>query len=378
MLPYGRQTIDQQDIDAVVETLRSPWLTTGPKVSQFEDAIAKFCGAEYAIAVSSGTAALHCAMASIGIGPGDEVIVPTMTFLATANCVVYQGGTPVFADVDADTLLLDTASVEQRISARTRAIIAMDFAGQACDYDALRKIADRHNLILVADACHSLGASYKGRPVGTLADITVFSFHPVKAIACGEGGMLVTNNKSLAEFSRRFRNHGMSRDSQQRELSNNWYYEMHAPGYNYRMSDIHAALGLSQLSKLKHFIDRRREIAQIYNEVFSTVFGIAPLSTVSEIGHAWHLYIISISDGELDRDELFAQLRKAQIGVNVHYFPVHLQPFYKEMYPAANCVVAEQVSRQIISLPIFPAMTNADVQRVIETILGLVDSLRSQ
>jgi hypothetical protein len=243
MLPYGRQTIGGDDIAAVVETLRSDWLTTGPKVGEFERAFAAYTGAAEAVAVTNGTAALHAAMAALDIGPGDEVIVPPMTFAASANCVVYQGGTPVFADVDADTLLIDPAEVERRISPRTRAIVAVDYAGQPCDYDALQAIADEHGLALVADACHALGGSDHGRPVGTLADLSTFSLHPVKHITTGEGGVITTNDPELAARMRIFRNHGITSDHRQREQQGSWFYEMTDLGYNYRLTDVQCALG---------------------------------------------------------------------------------------------------------------------------------------
>ncbi|MCP4566239.1 MAG: aminotransferase class I/II-fold pyridoxal phosphate-dependent enzyme, partial [FCB group bacterium] len=247
MIPYGRQSIDEEDIQSVVEVLRSDWLTTGPKVDAFEHALADYVGAEYGVAVSSGTAALHCAMYALGIGPGDEVILPPMTFAATANCVVFLGGTPVFADVQPDTLLIDPVAVEKKITKRTRAIIAVDYAGQPCDYDSLRDIANSHGLSLIADGCHALGAVYKGHRVGSLADMTVFSFHPVKHITTGEGGMITTNDPKFAGRMRRFRNHGIDTDFRQREQQGSWYYEMVDLGYNYRITDMQCALGLSQL-----------------------------------------------------------------------------------------------------------------------------------
>ena len=235
-LPYGRQIIDDEDIAAVTDALRSDWLTTGPAVERFERSVCAFTGVGYGVAVNNGTAALHTAMFALGIGPGDEVIVPPMTFAATANCVLYQGGTPVFADVDTDTLLIDPAAVDAAVTPRTRAIIGVDYAGQPCDWDALRSIADRRKLALVADACHALGGEYKGRKAGVLADVTVFSFHPVKHITTGEGGMVTTDDASLAEKMRRFRNHGITTTAAQREKAGGWFYEMADLGRNYRSS----------------------------------------------------------------------------------------------------------------------------------------------
>lgn len=369
MLPYGRQWVDEDDIAAVVEVLRSDWLTTGPKVAEFEAAFAQFTGAREAVAVSSGTAALHAAMYAIGIGPGDEVIVPAMTFAATANCVVYQGGTPVFVDVDTDTLLIDPDQVEAKITSRTKAIIAVDYAGQPCDYDWLRAIADRHGLRLVADACHALGGSYKGRPVGSLADLSTFSLHPVKPITTGEGGMITTDDPELARRMRVFRNHGITTDHRQREQQGSWFYEMVDLGYNYRLSDIQCALGISQLRKLPGWVARRREIAQCYDTAFAELPFIQPLAVRPEVGHAYHLYMVRIRSQEvgLSRAQVFTALRANGIGVNVHYIPVHLHPYYRRRFGTGPglCPVAETVYWQLITLPIFPAMRDDDVQTVI-------------
>ena len=369
MIPYGRQFIDEDDINAVVEVLRSDWLTTGPKIEAFEKALAGFVEAKCAVAVSSGTAALHCAMYSLGIGPGDEVIVPPITFAATANCVVFQGGTPVFADVDPETLLLDPAQAESRISPRTKAIIAVDYAGQPCDYDRLREIADRHGLYLVADGCHALGAEYRGRRVGSIADITAFSFHPVKHISTGEGGMVTTDRSDLAERARLFRNHGISTDFREREEKGSWFYEMVDLGYNYRITDFQCALGISQLQKLPFFLQQRREIARNYDEALRNVSGIIPLGRRDDILHAYHLYVIRIdaNSGRKDRSRVFQELRSREIGVNVHYVPVHLHPFYQKHFgtSSGNCPVAEEAYGQILSLPIWPGMTDDHVEKII-------------
>ena len=268
-LPYGRQSVDEEDVQAVTAVLRSDWLTTGPKVPEFEEAFAARIGTRHAVAVSSGTAALHAAMYALGIGPGDEVLVPAATFAATANCVVYQGGTPVFTDVDRDTLLIDTKQVEKKITSRTKAVIAVDYAGQPCDYDRLRSIADRHGIKLVDDACHALGGAYKHRPVGSLAVLNTFSLHPVKHVTTGEGGVVTTNDATLARRMRVFRNHGITSDHRQREAAGAWFYEMVDLGYNYRLTDIQCALGLSQLRKLKSWIERRQDIARRYDKAFA-------------------------------------------------------------------------------------------------------------
>jgi len=381
MLSYGRQWLNEEDIEAVVKVLRSDWLTTGPKVEEFEQAFADFVSAKHAVAVSSGTAALHAAMYAIGIGPGDEVIVPAMTFAATANCVVFQGGTPVFADVEPDTLLLDPTQVEAEITPRTKAIIAVDYTGQPCDYDALRAIANRHGLILVADACHALDGSYKGRLVGSLADLSVFSFHPVKHITTGEGGMITTDDPDLARRMRVFRNHGITTDHRQREQQGSWFYEMVDLGYNYRLTDIQCALGLSQLRKLSEWVDRCQQIAQRYGEAFAELPAVEPLDVRDDVAHAYHLYVIRLDLTQLrvTRAEVFAALRAEGIGVNVHYIPVHLHPFYRVHFDTGpgDCPLAEAAYEHILSLPIFPAMSETDVETVITAVHKVIAYFRS-
>jgi len=376
VIPYGRQTIDEDDIAAVCEALRSDYLTTGPKVDEFERAVAEYVGAQYAVAVSSGTAALHAAMFALEIGQGDEVIVPPMTFAATANCIVYQGGTPVFADVDPDTLLLDPAKAEDKITEKTKAIIAVDYTGHPCDYDFLRKIADVHNLVLVADACHALGSEYKGQETGTLADLNIFSFHPVKHITTGEGGMITTDNADYADRMRIFGNHGITTDHHQREKQGSWCYEMTELGYNYRMTDFQCALGISQLQKLPRFLERRRTIAKQYDEAFAAVPEVNPLAVRQNILHAYHLYVVKIDFKTLgiDRATLFIGLRKNGIAVNVHYIPVHLHPFYRKKFHTALglCPVAEAAYEQIISLPMFPGMTDENVREVTERLRNII------
>jgi len=376
-LPYGRQWVDEDDIQAIIGVLRSDWLTTGPMVEEFEKAFGETVHAKEAIAVSSGTAALHAAMYAIGIGPGDEVIVPAMTFAATANCVIFQGGTPLFADVDPDTLLLDPNQVVARITPRTKAIIAVDYAGQPCDYDALRAIAHKHGLVLVGDACHALGGAYKGRPVGSLADLSVFSFHPVKHITTGEGGMITTDDPQLARRMRIFRNHGITSDHRQREQQGSWFYEMVDLGFNYRFTDIQCALGLSQLRKLPAWVSRRQEIARRYDAEFGMIPAVKPLGVREDVSHAYHLYVIRLDTTQLlvKRAEVYAALRAEGIGVNVHYIPVHLHPFYRQRFGTGpgDCPIAETAYEQIVSLPIFSAMSDQDVEDVIKAVRKVVE-----
>ncbi len=325
-LPYGRQSVDEADIQAVVEVLRSDWLTTGPKVAEFEEAFAARVGAAHAVSFTSGTAALHAAAFAAGIQAGDEAITTPMTFAATANCILYQGATPVFADVSADTLNLDPEQVAKKISPRTRAILPVDYAGHPADLNPIFEIAQRHGLVVIEDACHALGAEYEGKRVGSVADMTVFSFHPVKHITTGEGGMVATNNPQFAETLRRFRNHGISSDARQRQSAGQWHYEMVLLGFNYRLPDFACALGLQQLAKLDSNLARRREIAAHYTAAFREIPGIVSPTIRADVNPAWHLYPIRLDLAKLtaDRAQVFHALRAENIGVNVHYIPVHL------------------------------------------------------
>lgn len=369
MLPYGKQLVEEDDIKAVSDALRSDWLTTGPRVAAFEESVAAYVGAARGVAVNSGTAALHAAMFAIGVGSGDEVIVPPMTFAATANCVLFQGATPVFADVTPGELCLDPKHVMERITPRTKAVVAVDYAGQPCNYDVLRQICREHGLFLVADACHALGAKLSGACVGTMADLTVFSFHPVKHIATGEGGMVVTNDDALAQRMISFRSHGVEADFRQRQEQGSWIYEMHHLGFNYRLTDMQCALGLSQLSKLDRFLSRRRAIAARYSQAFTAMPGVRPLDVRPDVEHAWHLYVVrfDLARFSVGRADIFAALRAEGIGVNVHYIPVHYHPYYRErlgMGPGL-CPVAEGAYEEIVTLPIFPGMTDEDIEDVV-------------
>lgn len=379
LLPYGRQWVDEADIQAVVSVLSSDWLTTGPQVSAFEEAFASRLDARHAVAVSSGTAALHAAVFAAGIGPGDEVIVPPMTFAASANCVRYQGGTVVFADVREDNLNLDPLCVEAAITPRTRAIITVDYTGQPSDLDELNAIARRHHLIVIEDACHALGAVYRGRPVGALAHLTTFSLHPVKHITAGEGGMITTSDPELAARLRLFRNHGIASDFRQREQSGSWYYEMAALGYNYRLTDIQCALGNSQLKKLSHWVDRRRFIAQRYTSAFTPIAAIEPPVSLSDRQAAWHLYVIRLNLAQLcvNRTQVFKALRAENIGVNVHYIPVPWHPYYQRLgFKKGQWPVAENAYERLISLPIFPAMSHQDIEDVIAACFKVIENYR--
>jgi len=372
LLPYGRQSIGEDDIQAVVDVLRSDWLTTGPKVGEFEEAFAAKVGARHAVSFSSGTAALHGAAFTVGLKPGDEAITSPMTFAATANCVLYQGATPVFADVSADTLNLDPEQVALRITPRTRALLPVDYAGHPADMEAMLELSARHGLTVIEDASHALGAEYHGRRAGSVADMTVFSFHPVKHLATGEGGMVTTNSADVADTLRRFRNHGISSDARQRQRDGQWHYEMVLLGFNYRLTDIACALGLSQMKKLDANLARRREIAARYADGFADLAGVMSPVVRSGVNPAWHLYPIRLNLERVsaDRGRVFRALRAENIGVNVHYIPVHLHPYYRERfgYKGGEYPIAENAYQRLISLPMFHGMSDQDVEDVIAAV----------
>ncbi len=370
-LPYGKQSIDDADIAAVLDVLRSDWLTTGPKVEEFEASFAAATGARYAVGFSSGTAALHGAVAVLDLNPGDEAITTPITFCASANCLLYCGLRPVFADVDSHTLLIDPAEIERNITPRTKALVVVDYAGHPVALRQISELAEKHGLAVIEDACHALGARFEGRRIGGLSTLTAFSFHPVKHITTAEGGMVTTNEPRLADKLRRFRNHGIGSDHRQREKVGSWFYEMVDLGYNYRLSDLQCALGLSQLKKLDRWLARRRAIAAQYDAAFSQT-AVRPLSVTSGVEHAYHLYVVQLDLKQLrtSRAQVFSALRAEGIGVNVHYIPVHLHPYYREHQGTAAglCPRAEAAYERILSLPMFPLMTDQDVQDVIEAV----------
>jgi perosamine synthetase len=367
-LPYGRQEISDADVAAVAEALCSGWLTTGPRVAQFEQAFARHCGAGEGVAVNSGTAALHAAMRALGVGPGDEVIVPAITFVASANAALYEGATPVFADIEAETLLIDPASVAAHITSKTKAIVAVDYAGQPADYDALKAIIGTRDIRIVADACHAPGATYKGRKSGTLAAISCFSFHPVKHLTTCEGGLCTTDDAEMAAHMRRFRNHGIDSDHRKRESQGTFAYDMAELGYNYRLPDVQCALGLAQLARLDGWVAARQTIAGWYEEELAAIPAVTPLKTRADRSNAYHLYVVRLDDG-IDRDKVFARLRAEGIGANVHYAPVYLHSYYQGLgYKPGLAPVAEAVSRRILTLPMFPAMNRGDVVRVADAL----------
>lgn len=375
-IPYGRQTIDDDDVAAVVAVMRSDWLTTGPAVESFEAAFAEAVGASHAVAVSNGTAALHLCMLAADIGPGDEVIVASMTFAASANCVRYVGGDVVFADVRDDTLTIDPDHVASLVTERTKAIVAVDYAGTPADLDPLLAIADRHGLVLVEDAAHAPGATYTSRRVGSIAHLSTFSFHPVKHLTTGEGGMVTTDDESLASRVRKLRNHGIETDFRQREAQGTWAYDVAELGFNYRLPDINCALGQSQLDKLPASLARRRELAARYDRLLEDVTGVRPLAIPDDRESAFHLYPIRIGgeDAAATRRRAFQHLREHGIGVNVHYQPVHLHSYYVSLgYQAGLCPVAESAYDGLLSLPMWPGLADADQDRVVDLLGAAVE-----
>ena len=376
LLPYGRQSIDEDDIQAVVEVLRSDWLTTGPKVGEFEEAFAARVGAKYAVAFSSGTAALHGAAFASGLKAGDEAITTPLTFAATANCVLYQGARPVFADVCSDTLNLDPEKAAKQVTSKTRAILPVAYAGHPADMDAFLGLAEQHGLVVIEDACHALGAEHKRSRTGSIAHMSVFSFHPVKHVATGEGGMVTTERAEYAQSLRRFRNHGISSDALQRHTAGQWHYEMVDLGFNYRLTDLACALGVSQLKKLDANLARRRAIAARYIDALRNVRGVVVPMVREEVNPAWHLFPIRLDLAKLsvDRGTIFKALRAENIGVNVHYIPVHLHPYYRDQLgcKAGEYPVTEAAYERLLSLPMFHGMSDQDVEDVIAAVAKVV------
>jgi dTDP-4-amino-4,6-dideoxygalactose transaminase len=368
-LPFHKPCIEDDEIAEVVDTLRGGWLTTGPRTRLFEREFAEYVGAKYAVAVNSATAAMHLALEAIGLRPGDEVIVPAYTFTATAEVVLYFEATPVIVDVEPLNMTISPAAVEAAITPRTRAIMPVDLAGVPCDYDALREIARRHKLVLLADSAHAIPTRYKGQMVGTIADITAFSFYVTKPLATGEGGMLVTDNQQWAERAQVMSLHGMSRDAWKRHTSEgSWYYEVVAAGFKYNMTDMAAALGLRQLTKQERFLKERLAIVDRYHEAFASLPEVEIPTTPADTASAWHLYMLKLNLDSLtaDRGEVIKALNAENIGTSVHFIPLHLHPAYKDRYGYApeSFPVAYDEFRRVISLPLWPGMSNADVEDV--------------
>jgi perosamine synthetase len=365
-IPYGRQEIGEDDIAAVVEVLRGDWLTTGPAVERFERSFAELVGAEHAVAVTNGTAALHLAMLAAGVGPGDEVIVPTMTFAASANAARYVGASVRFCDVRPDTLGIDVEQAAQLVTSRTRAIVVVDYAGIPCDLDAVMQLAADHGLVVIEDACHAVGATYRGRLVGSIAHLSTFSFHPVKHLTTGEGGMVTTADRDLARRLRRLRNHGIDTDFRQRETAGTWEYDVVELGYNFRLSDINAALGASQVTKVPAWVERRRALARRYRHMLADL-PVAMLAEPEHVVASWHLFpvLLDTGDGAPARSEVFAALRGAGIGVNVHYRPLHLHTSFREEGAEQRFPVAEDAYARLLSLPMWHGLTDEEQDFVV-------------
>ena len=369
-LPYGRQWVDDADVDAVVEVLRSDFLTTGPAVRAFEAALEHATGAAHAVALSSGTAALHAAYFAAGLGPGDELVTSPLTFAATANAALYLGASVRFADVDPATGCLDPALAADAVTDRTRILAPVDYTGHPADYDALGALARERGLTVVADAAHSLGATYRGRRVGTLADLSELSFHPVKHVTTGEGGAVATADADLASRAARFRTHGITRSPEEMtDPEGPWWYEQHDLGFNYRLTDLQAALGTSQLRRLDGFVARRRWIAARYAEELADVAALRLPSVAEGVDPSWHLYVVRVAGAPDRRRPFFERLRELGLGVQVHYIPVYWHPYYRSLgYRRGLCPVAEDYYARAVSLPIFPMMTDDDVASAIERV----------
>ncbi|MCR4934380.1 MAG: UDP-4-amino-4,6-dideoxy-N-acetyl-beta-L-altrosamine transaminase [Lachnospiraceae bacterium] len=378
---YGRQWIEEDDVAAVRETLLSPYITCGPKVAELEKKLCDITTAKYAVAVSNGTAALHIACMAIGIKEGDEVIVSAMTFAASSNCVLYCGGTPVFADIRKDTYNIDVEDVKRKITPKTKAIVAVDFTGQAVELDELRKICDEHHLYLIEDAAHSIGTKYKGRPVGSIADITTFSFHPVKTVTAGEGGACMTNSEELYKKLHLFRSHGITRDINEMVNKSDalWYNEQVTLGYNYRMTDFQAALLVSQLGKLQKFSDLRKKVKAKYDEAFKDMPEIILQESIPESDTTQHLYIIRLNPDKLKctRREFFDALYAEGTCPQVHYLPVYMHSYYEKLgYKKGLCPVAEATYEQIMSIPFYAALKEDEIEDTIKAVKKVVEYYR--
>ena len=379
---YGKQSVDEEDIKAVEKVLRSDYLTCGPRIGELEQALADYTGAKYVVAVSNGTAALHCTCIAAGIGPGDEVITTPITFAASANCALYCGARPVFADINPETYNIDPTSIRKHITEKTKAIVAVDFTGQAVEYEAIRAICDEYNLVFIEDAAHSLGTKYNGKQVGSLADMTTFSFHPVKTITGGEGGAVLTNN---AEYHKKIvlaHAHGITHEEAWMEDTpheGSWYYEQIELGYNYRITDFQAALIISQMKKLDKFIARRKEIVQKYNEAFADIPEIIIQKEIPQSYTCRHLYIIRLDLDKLNctRREFFDAMSAENVQCQIHYVPVYWFPYYQQLgYKKGLCPKAEDVYKGIMSIPLYPRMTNQYVDDVIHAVSKVVEYYR--
>lgn len=377
-IPYGKQWIDKKDVKEAVKVLKSDWITQGPTIKRFEESLCEYTSAKYAVAVANGTAALHIACLAAEIEKGDEVITSPLTFLASANCILYSGGKPVFCDIEPDTANINTNEIKRKISKRTKALIPVHYAGHPCDMKEISSIAEKKGLLIIEDAAHALGASYKGTKVGSCrySDMSILSFHPVKHITTGEGGAVLTNNKSLYEKLIKYRNHGITQSGFLNRPHGKWYYEMQVLGFNYRITDIQAALGISQMKKLNNFVKKRRSIAAFYNKAFkNNDFFDTPVEKAYGLS-SYHLYPIRLKDNMARRKEdIFSSLRINGLGVQVHYIPVYLQPYYRKLgYKTGICPESEKFYRSEISLPMFPLLSRKDMETVVKKLIKTIYS----
>lgn len=382
-LYYGHQYLDEKDVQAVVEVLHSDYLTCGPRITELEQKLCELTGAKYAVVCSNDTAALHIACMAAGVAAGDEVITTPITFLASANCALYCGAKPVFADIDEETYNIDPKEIEKAMTPKTKAVVAVDYTGQVVDLDTIMETCHKQNVVVIEDAAHSIGTLYKGRPIGSIADMTTFSFHPVKTVTAGEGGAVLTDNEEYYKKLLLYRSHGMTRDQAQmtKESEGGWYYQMIDLGYNYRMTDMQAALLISQLEKLPMFSKRRKEIVARYNEAFSRIPELTVQQELEGSDSTRHLYILRIKPEKLriDRRGFFDALAAENIMCNVHYIPIYLQPYYQEMgYPKGLCPKAEKLYSEMMSLPLYYAMTDQDVEDVITAVQKIVDYYKNK
>jgi UDP-4-amino-4,6-dideoxy-N-acetyl-beta-L-altrosamine transaminase len=376
-IPYSRQSVDPDDIKSVVEVLKSPYITQGPKIFDFEKKVSRYCRAKYGVAVNSGTSALHAACFAAGIKPGDEVITSPISFAASSNCILYCRGIPKFADILEDTITIDPSVIERCITDRTKAIIPVDFAGHPAELEEIKKIASRYNLLVIEDAAHALGAEYRGKKIGSCnySDMTILSFHAVKHITTGEGGMILTNRKDLYDKLLMYRTHGITRELDKLidKTNASWFYEMQYLGFNYRITDIQCALGFSQMEKLDSFIKRRREIAQFYKKEFRDLGEVACPAERRYARSSWHIFPIRIKK---HRDEVFDRLQSKGIGVNVHYIPIYLHPYYKMLgYKKGLCPNAEGYYRETITLPLYPGLSDSELKSVVRITKQVINSL---
>lgn len=377
MIPYGKQWIEEDDIQAVIDVLRSDYLTTGPKIQEFERTVADYVGAKYAVAIANGTAALHAACFAAGIGEGDEVITTPLTFAASANCVLYCGAKPVFADVDRRTYNIDPGDIRRKITKRTKAIIAVHLAGQPCDLDAIHEIARKHHLLVIEDGAHALGAEYHGKKIGTMSDMTTFSFHPVKPITTAEGGMIMTDDEGYYQKLCLFRTHGITRNKGLLTRDDGpWFYQQLDLGFNYRITDLQCALGCTQMKKLEYFLGQRRRLAKRYDEAFRDHPWIEIPYQLPETVSGWHLYIIQVP--ECSRRQVFEALQAKGIGVNVHYIPVYYHPYYQEHgYNEVCCPNAESLYEHFISIPLHPGLTEEQQDYIIDSVRESLEILKT-